>query len=80
MVKVGEFGIIHRSLPIPGQPPTAKSMDDLYPLLKVLVGSHQTARKIPNTLYFSSSSQEEAGLRGARTSCFYDQSRPRDCH
>ncbi|MGI6147763.1 MAG: M42 family metallopeptidase [Firmicutes bacterium] len=69
MVKVGEFGIIHREFADLGNRLIAKSMDDRIGCA-VLVEAIKQLEKSPNTLYFVFSSQEEVGLRGARTSAF----------
>ena len=68
-VKVGEFGIIHREFTDLGNRLVAKSMDDRIGCA-ILVEAIKQLQDTPNTLYFVFSSQEEVGLRGARTSAY----------
>jgi len=68
-VKVGEFGIVHREFTDLGNRLVAKSMDDRIGCA-ILVEAIKQLKDTANTLYFVFSSQEEVGLRGARTSAY----------
>ncbi|HHT72779.1 MAG TPA: M42 family metallopeptidase [Firmicutes bacterium] len=68
-VRIGEFGIIHREFTDLGNRLIGKSMDDRIGCA-ILVEAIKALQESPNTLYFVFSSQEEVGLRGARTSAY----------
>jgi endoglucanase len=68
-VKLGEFGIFHREFEDLGDRLIAKSMDDRVGCA-VLIDALKKIRNPKNTLYFVFTSQEEVGLRGARTAAY----------
>lgn len=68
-VRVGEFGIFHREFADLGNRLIAKSMDDRIGCA-VLIEALKKIDKPTNTLYFVFTTQEEVGLRGARTAAF----------
>ncbi len=68
-VKVGEFGIFHREFSDLGHRLIAKSMDDRIGCA-VLVEALKMIQNPKNTLFFVFTSQEEVGLRGARTAAY----------
>ncbi|NMB00957.1 MAG: M42 family metallopeptidase [Firmicutes bacterium] len=68
-VKVGEFGIFHREFTDLGNRLIAKSMDDRVGCA-VLIDALKKISNPMNTLYFVFTSQEEVGLRGARTAAY----------
>jgi len=68
-VKIGEFGIFHREFEDLGQRLIAKSMDDRVGCA-VLVDALKKIADPKNTLYFVFTTQEEVGLRGARTAAY----------
>lgn len=68
-VRVGEFGIVHREFTDLGNRLVAKSMDDRIGCA-ILVEAIKQLQDSPNTLYFVFTTQEEVGLRGARTSAY----------
>lgn len=68
-VKVGEFGIFHREFADLGQRLIAKSMDDRIGCA-ILVEALKKIQNPKNTLFFVFTSQEEVGLRGARTAAY----------
>jgi len=68
-VRIGEFAIIHREFTDLGNRMTAKSMDDRIGCA-ILVQAIMELGDSPHTLFFVFSSQEEVGLRGARTSAY----------
>ena len=68
-VRVGEFGIFHREFTDLGHRVVAKSMDDRVGCA-VLIEAMKQIENPTNTLYFVFTSQEEVGLRGARTSAY----------
>lgn len=69
MVSIGEFGIFHREFSDLGNRLIAKSMDDRIGCA-VLVEAIKKIKKPLNTLYFVFTTQEEVGLRGARTAAY----------
>lgn len=69
LVSVGEFGIFHREFVDLGNRLVAKSMDDRIGCA-ILVEAIKQISNPRNTLYFVFTSQEEVGLRGARTSAY----------
>lgn len=68
-VKVGEFGIFHREFTQLGNRLVAKSMDDRIGCA-VLIEALKKIENPRNTLFFVFTSQEEVGLRGARTAAY----------
>lgn len=68
-VKLGEFGIFHREFEDLGNRLIAKSMDDRVGCA-VLIEALKKIDAPKNTLYFVFTSQEEVGLRGARTAAY----------
>lgn len=68
-VKLGEFGIFHREFTDLGHRLIAKSMDDRVGCA-VLIEALKRIEKPKNTLYFVFTSQEEVGLRGAKTAAY----------
>ncbi|HHT69430.1 MAG TPA: M42 family metallopeptidase [Firmicutes bacterium] len=68
-VKLGEFGIFHREFEDLGVRLIAKSMDDRVGCA-VLIEALKKIDAPKNTLYFVFTSQEEVGLRGARTAAY----------
>lgn len=68
-VQVGEFGIFHREFTDLGNRLIAKSMDDRVGCA-VLIEALKKIQNPKNTLYFVFTSQEEVGLRGARTAAY----------
>lgn len=68
-VKVGEFGIFHREFTDLGNRLVAKSMDDRVGCA-ILVEAIKQIKNPKNTLYFVFTSQEEVGLRGAKTAAY----------
>lgn len=68
-VKVGEFGIFHREFEDLGNRLIAKSMDDRVGCA-VLIEALKKIQNPKNTLYFVFTTQEEVGLRGARTAAY----------
>lgn len=70
LVQVGDFGIIHREFADLGQRMAAKSMDDRIGCAVLVETIKQVGSKSPHNLCFVFSSQEEVGLRGARTAAY----------
>jgi len=68
-VSVGDFAICHREFADLGQRLVAKSMDDRIGCA-VLVEAIRRLDHSDNDLYFVFSTQEEVGLRGARTAAY----------
>lgn len=68
-VRLGEFGIFHREFTDLGNRLMAKSMDDRVGCA-VLVEALKKINTPKNTLYFVFTTQEEVGLRGARTAAY----------
>ncbi len=68
-VKIGEFGIFHREFCDLGNRLIAKSMDDRVGCA-VLVEAIKKIKEPRNALYFVFTTQEEVGLRGARTAAY----------
>lgn len=68
-VSVGDFAIFHREFADLGQRLVAKSMDDRIGCA-VLVEAIRRLDHSDNDLYFVFSTQEEVGLRGARTAAY----------
>ena len=68
-VSIGEFGIFHREFADLGNRLVAKSMDDRIGCA-VLVEALRRIEKPKHTLYCVFTTQEEVGLRGARTAAF----------
>lgn len=68
-VRVGEFGIFHREFTDLGNRLIAKSMDDRIGCA-ILVDALKKIKNPKNTLYFVFTTQEEVGLRGARTAAY----------
>ncbi|MCK9524802.1 MAG: M42 family metallopeptidase [Limnochordia bacterium] len=68
-VKLGEFGIFHREFEDLGNRLIAKSMDDRVGCA-VLIEALKKIESPTNTLYFVFTTQEEVGLRGARTAAY----------
>lgn len=68
-VQVGEFGIFHREFTDLGNRLIAKSMDDRVGCA-VLIDALKKIENPKNTLYFVFTTQEEVGLRGARTAAY----------
>lgn len=68
-VRLGEFGIFHREFEDLGNRLIAKSMDDRIGCA-VLIEALKTIKNPKNTLYFVFTTQEEVGLRGARTAAY----------
>lgn len=68
-VSVGEFGIFHREFSDLGDRLIAKSMDDRIGCA-VLIEALKKIEKPKNNLFFVFTSQEEVGLRGARTAAY----------
>ncbi len=68
-VNVGDFGIIHREFCDLGRRVIAKSLDDRIGCA-VLIEALKQSQNSPHDLYFVFSTQEEVGLRGARTSAY----------
>jgi putative aminopeptidase FrvX len=68
-VRVGEFGIFHRDFADLGGRLVSKAMDDRIGCA-VLVEALKRISNPKNTLYFVFTTQEEVGLRGARTAAF----------
>lgn len=69
LVSVGEFGIFHREFADLGNRLVAKSMDDRVGCA-ILVEAIKQIKQPQNTLYFVFTTQEEVGLRGAKTSAY----------
>ncbi len=68
-VNVGDFAIINREFADLGKRLIAKSMDDRVGCA-VLIEVIRQLQPSPHDLYFVFSTQEEVGLRGARTSAY----------
>ncbi len=68
-VRVGDFGIFHREFTALGDRLVAKSMDDRVGCA-VLVEALRQIKNPLNTLYCVFTTQEEVGLRGARTAAY----------
>ncbi|HPT83578.1 MAG TPA: M42 family metallopeptidase [Limnochordia bacterium] len=68
-VRVGEFAIFHREFTDLGNRLIAKSMDDRIGCA-VLIEAARRITQPKNTLYFVFTTQEEVGLRGARTAAY----------
>ena len=68
-VKVGEFGIFHREFEDLGNRLIAKAMDDRVGCA-VLIEALKRVKNPKNTLCFVFTTQEEVGLRGARTAAY----------
>ncbi|RKZ23597.1 M42 family peptidase [bacterium] len=69
MVKIGEIGCFTRNAEDLGKRFVAKALDDRVGCL-VLIEAIKRTRELPNEVYFVFTTQEEVGLRGARTSAF----------
>jgi len=70
LVSVGDFGIFHREFADLGKRIVAKSMDDRIGCA-VLIEAINKLEKSDHDLYFVFSTQEEVGLRGARTAAYH---------
>lgn len=68
-VAIGEFGIFHREFTDLGNRLIAKSMDDRIGCA-ILVEAIKKIQDPKNSLYFVFTTQEEVGLRGARTAAY----------
>lgn len=69
MVRVGEFGIFHREFTDLGNRLVAKGMDDRIGCV-VAIEALKKIQNPKNTLYFVFTTQEEVGLRGAKTAAY----------
>jgi len=68
-LKVGDVGVFHRPFEVMGRRLVSKAMDDRI-ACAVLVEALRNLKKTPHQLYFVFSTQEEVGLRGAKTSAY----------
>ncbi|NMB39563.1 MAG: M42 family metallopeptidase [Firmicutes bacterium] len=68
-VSIGDFAVFHREFTDLGNRVVAKSMDDRIGCV-VLIEAIRKLNKTNHDLYFVFSTQEEVGLRGARTAAY----------
>ena len=68
-VSIGDFAIIHREFVDLGQRYAAKSMDDRIGCA-ILIEAAKRLKATEHHIYFVFTSQEEVGIRGARTSAY----------
>ena len=70
-VSVGDFAIMHREFTDLGYRLTSKAMDDRIGCVVLIESLRQLSGQTPeNDLYMVFTSQEEVGIRGARTSAY----------
>ncbi|NMB11224.1 MAG: M42 family metallopeptidase [Firmicutes bacterium] len=68
-VNIGDAGVYHREFTLQGQRVIAKSLDNRIGCA-VLIETARRLQTSPHEIYFVFTSQEEVGLRGARTAAY----------
>lgn len=68
-VNIGDTGVYHREFTLQGQRVIAKSLDNRIGCA-VLIETARRLQTSPHEIYFVFTSQEEVGLRGARTAAY----------
>ncbi|TET16901.1 MAG: M42 family peptidase [Candidatus Cloacimonadota bacterium] len=70
LVPIGSFGCYQRKFQDMGQRITSKAFDDRIGCAVLIEAAKRLKQKVKNDTYFVFTTQEEVGLKGARTSAF----------